>query len=66
MANKYFVWKDPNCNGEDIEWIEMDNIQFSAFIVLPENKFRRFIRLGNQICHTKHTSRIGGIHCEIF
>lgn len=51
MSNKYFVWKDPSCNGENIEWIEMDNVQFSAFIVLPENKFRRFIRLGNQICH---------------
>lgn len=50
MANKYFVWKDPNCNGEDIEWIEMNGVDFVDFVRLPENKHRCFIRLGNDIC----------------
>ena len=50
MSNKYFVWKDPNCNGEDIEWIEMEGRAFTHFMRLPENKCRHFIRLGNQVC----------------
>lgn len=50
MANKYFVWKDPNCNGENIEWIEMTGVDFVDFSRLPENQNRYFIRLGNEIC----------------
>lgn len=50
MANKYFVWKDPNCNGENIEWVEMEGRAFTHFMRLPENKHRHFIRLGNQVC----------------
>ena len=50
MANKYFVWKDANCNGVNPEWIEMDGRTFYAFTKEPANKDRRFVRLGNEIC----------------
>ena len=50
MANKYFVWKDVNCNGVNPEWIEMDGRTFYAFTLDPANKDRRFVRLGNEVC----------------
>ena len=50
MANKYFVWKDVNCNGVNPEWIEMDGRSFYAFTKDPANKDRRFVRLGNEVC----------------
>ena len=50
MANKYFVWKDANCNGVNPEWIEMDGRTFYAFTKDPANKDRRFVRLGNEVC----------------
>lgn len=38
MANKYYIWKDPNCNGTNPEWIEISGEQFFA---LGENKTRK-------------------------
>lgn len=45
MSNKYFVWKDPNCNGVNPEWIQMTSKLFKAFISEPENAKRKFIRI---------------------
>lgn len=28
MANKYFIWKNPECNGNDHEWVEITGSQF--------------------------------------
>ena len=50
MANKYFVWKDANCNGVNQEWIEMDGRTFYEFTKHPSNKNRYFVRLGNEVC----------------
>lgn len=50
MSKKYFVWKDPACGGADIEWTELSGQEFYAMMSKPENKCRRFIRLGNDIC----------------
>lgn len=30
MANKYYIWKDPNCNGTNPNWIEISGTQFYA------------------------------------
>ena len=50
MANKYFVWKDANCNGVNPEWIEMDGRTFYEFTKHPDNQNRYFVRLGNEVC----------------
>ena len=51
MSRKYYVWKDPACGGVNIEWVELTGKEFYAMIILPENKNRRFVRIGNEICH---------------
>ena len=28
MANKYYIWKGPNCNGTQPDWIEISGTQF--------------------------------------
>lgn len=30
MANKYYIWKDPDCNGTNPDWIEISGTQFFA------------------------------------
>lgn len=50
MANKYFVWKDANCNGVNPKWIEMDGRTFYEFTKHPDNRNRYFVRLGNEVC----------------
>ena len=35
MANKYFIWKNPECNGINPEWIEITGTQFFS---LEKNK----------------------------
>lgn len=50
MANKYYIWKNPACGGVGIAWKEVTGKEFFALMKLPENKKRRFIRLGNEIC----------------
>lgn len=30
MANKYYIWKDQNCNGTSPDWIEISGTQFYA------------------------------------
>lgn len=30
MANKYYIWKDVNCNGTKPDWIEISGAQFFA------------------------------------
>ncbi len=50
MSKKYFVWKDPACGGINIEWLEITGNEFYSMMKLPENKRRRFVRLGNEVC----------------
>lgn len=50
MANKYFIWKDPNCNGVNPKWTSMNGKEFYNFIKKPENKTRYFMVLDNRIC----------------
>ena len=38
---RYFAWKDANCNGENIEWVELSGSEFYA--LKKENPSRRFI-----------------------
>lgn len=44
MANRFFIWKDTNCNGTNPEWIELSGDEFFKFITKPENSHRRFIK----------------------
>ena len=50
MANKYLRWKDPACNGQNIEWEEMTGKDFFDFLNSDQSRGRYFIRLGNDIC----------------
>ena len=50
MSRKYYVWKDPACNGKDVIWTELTGKEFYALLQRPENQRRRFIRIGNEIC----------------
>ena len=50
MSRKYYVWKDPACNGKDIIWTELTGKEFYALLRRPANRTRRFIRIGNEIC----------------
>lgn len=43
MENKYFIWKDRNCNGINPEWRELSPREYYAFVTAPENKGRFFI-----------------------
>ena len=43
MANQYFVWKDPNCNGINPEWAELTPQEYYAFVTCPLNEGRYFI-----------------------
>ncbi len=45
MASMYFVWKDPNCNGVNPEWIHMTRKQFNLFVNEPRNAKRKFIKI---------------------
>lgn len=44
MKKRYIIWKDPACNGRDVEWIEIDGKQFAEMMKLPENRKRHFLR----------------------
>ena len=50
MATKYLVWKDPACQGKNIEWVELTGKEFYQLTAQPENKGRRFIKLDNSVC----------------
>lgn len=43
MSNRYFVWKNPKCNGINPEWIELRPREYYAFVKCPLNKGRYFI-----------------------
>ena len=43
MSNRYFVWKNPKCNGINPEWVELKPQEFYAFVKCPLNKGRYFI-----------------------
>lgn len=45
MAKRFFVWADANCNGENIEWIELTGVEYFEFVHNPLNKDRRIIHL---------------------
>lgn len=49
MAKKFLVWKDANCNGENIEWVELTGAEFKKFIDNPKNACRRIIVLTDNI-----------------
>ena len=55
MAKKYYAWKDPACGGVDIEWTELTGAEFYHMLKKEENRGRRFIRLGNDICPDDNT-----------
>lgn len=51
MAKKFFVWADANCNGENIDWIELTGEMFIKFVRNPANSKRRFITLSDPISY---------------
>lgn len=50
MSKKYYVWKNPECNGKNIEWCEISGKEFIELVSNPINAKRKFTRLGNDIC----------------
>jgi hypothetical protein len=50
MSNKYLVWKDASCNGQNIEWIDMNGNDFFHFLNSNESKGRYFVLLDNDVC----------------
>ena len=50
MAKRYFMWRNPMCEGRNPEWQEVSGNEFYRLIRKPENRGRRFIRLGNNLC----------------
>ena len=49
MTKKFYIWKDPSCNGANIEWLEITGNEFYAMLKRAENEGRCFIRLGDDI-----------------
>lgn len=45
METQYFVWKDPNCNGVNPEWVQLTRKQYLALVNDPKNSHRHFARL---------------------
>ena len=43
MENKYFIWKDCNCNGINPEWVQLTPHEYYEFVKAPTNKHRFFI-----------------------
>ena len=50
MSKQYFVWKDPNCNGINPEWIEMTPKEFYLFRKKPKTRSRLFVILDDGGC----------------
>lgn len=59
MYKRYFRKKDPECNPEEIEWIEMTGKEFYSFVTSPEGKTRYFIDMGDVVLEaTKDEARV--------
>jgi hypothetical protein len=43
MSRTYWVKKNPNCNKDETQWIEMNGNEFYKFIISPKGKGRYFI-----------------------
>lgn len=50
MKKQYFVWKAPNCNGINPEWLEMTPREFYLFRKEPQNRTRLFVTLDDGGC----------------
>lgn len=49
MHTRYFRKKDPFCQPEAIEWIEMSGREYYRFVTDPKNKGRCFIDMGDVV-----------------
>lgn len=49
MHTRYFRKKDPFCQPEAIEWIEMSGGEYYRFVTDPKNKSRCFIDMGDVV-----------------
>ncbi|MDR1891669.1 MAG: hypothetical protein LBQ48_01470 [Oscillospiraceae bacterium] len=45
MKTTYLVWKDPNCNGVNVEWQNLSRAKFLTLVKDPANSGRYFIKL---------------------
>ena len=45
MKTKYFIWKDPSCEGVHPDWLEISGQEFNALVTSEEGKDRHFIRV---------------------
>ncbi len=48
MSKKYLVWKDPNCNGKNIEWLDLSKDEFLDLVNQPESANRYFVKLSGE------------------
>jgi hypothetical protein len=44
-ATTYLVWKNPNCNGNNPEWMQISGREFYALVNTSAGKKRHFIKL---------------------
>jgi len=49
LRKRYFRKKNPLCNVERIDWVEMSGKEYYSFVTAPENKGRYFIDMGNVV-----------------
>lgn len=49
MYTRYFRKKNPICNPETVEWIEMSGGEYYQFITDPKNKGRFFVDMGDVV-----------------
>lgn len=42
MANKYYIWKDSNCNGINPDWVEISGTQF--FKLVQDKTQKRYFK----------------------
>ena len=48
MANKYYIWKDSNCNGINPDWVEISGTQFFK-LVQDKTQKRYFKRIDDGV-----------------
>lgn len=45
MTKRFYIWKDPNCGGSNVEWVQLTGKQFYAFTRSSECAGRYFITM---------------------
>lgn len=59
MHKRYFRMKDPGCQRNEVEWIEMTGGEFYQLVNSPEGRGRYFIDMGDVVLESsKHEAQV--------